>query len=336
MKKSLTVISVVIALAFALGLMFAPSAAAYADDAYTVNCIKAPARNLKDNTTAGQSRVMLLDSSGNPAFYIPETYYVKVLDDNAFGGSYYKVEYAALSDIFYIDKSSLTATENSDAIVPSAVQFGVSVSMFPDLRLHLKETESIQFSDGINVVTITSADDYNIKFLGSNDENVYVTASRNGSSYKGLVPKEKFAAFSVPYHPISEAERQALLSSPDGNVGGNGEITPNSSKTLRIILIVGIVVPAVLIVLLLFKPAKDGGNNYDKRAMKKTRRNNEYDYDRSRSYSKDYDRRERDYDRRDYPRDYDRDYDRDRDYPRRERDFDERERYYRDDRDRRY
>ena len=92
-------------------------------------------------------------------------------------------------------------------------------------------------------------------------------------------------------------------------------INAATSKALRIILIVGIAIPAVIIVLLLFKPTKDGR----KKTVARERSRDEFDYDERRDYRRDdryYDDRRDDRrydDRRDDRRD-DRDYRDDRRY----------------------
>ena len=92
-----------------------------------------------------------------------------------------------------------------------------------------------------------------------------------------------------------------------------------------VILIIGIAVPALIIVFLLFKPVS-GDKGYDKRkAMRRQEpERGGIDYDRARSYEADRDRYDRGY--RDYERERPRDYGRDRDYDR-GRDYDGRDRY---------
>lgn len=114
-----------------------------------------------------------------------------------------------------------------------------------------------------------------------------------------------------------------LASKEDPPVIDGGNFTSNTSVGLRIVIIIGIAIPAILIVILLFKPSKNE-RRYSKNSVRSGRGRDDFDYDDSRSYrrrerderdERDYDRRDdRDYrsDRRD-DRDYDRRYD-DRDY----------------------
>ena len=138
----------------------------------------------------------------------------------------------------------------------------------------------------------------------------------------GIADASSFLSFTVGWHPVAETRRAELLAPedpapevPDGDLTG-GE----PSDALRIILIIGIAVPALIIVVLIFKPVRSDARGYDNR--RKTVKERGTDYDRARSYEADrdrYDRGYRDYEReraRDYDgRGYDgRDYDRGRDY----------------------
>lgn len=93
-----------------------------------------------------------------------------------------------------------------------------------------------------------------------------------------------------------------------------GDIIPNTSLALRIILIIGIAVPAIIIAILLFKPSKND-RTQGKSVMRSERRKNDFDYDSSRTYRDDrYDSRDgyelNDYERggsyqNNYPQGYD-------------------------------
>ena len=142
------------------------------------------------------------------------------------------------------------------------------------------------------------------------DIKIYITENGTVSIY-GTANADSFEEFSVPWHPIA-AERRAELLAPeepadDGTA--DGDLTGGEpSDALRIILIIGIAVPALIIVFLLFKPVAGGKRGYDKR---KTMRRQDpegggIDYDRTRSYESDRDRYDRGY--RDYERERPRDY----------------------------
>ncbi|MEG2687970.1 MAG: hypothetical protein RSA24_02245, partial [Clostridia bacterium] len=131
---------------------------------------------------------------------------------------------------------------------------------------------------------VSATDGFTFKYIGGAEgDKVFVAAQKGEQKLLVAIDKTSFETFSVPYHPVTEAERQQLLK-PAEKPATDAFKTPEKSTTLRIILIIGIVVPAVLIVLLLFKPSKGSAKHTDKRAMKKSRKKGEYDYDRSRSY----------------------------------------------------
>lgn len=290
---------------------------AFAED--TVKVVKASAGNLASNAYAGKSAVKIY--YGDNAFYIPESYFVQVKKQLGPSG-YYSVSYCG--EEFYIesgfDSETISVSENEN--------------LSPDVRLTLKSDVNLM----INNKSITN--DYTIKLLGySEDGNeIFASATLNGDTIYGFIPKSYLEAFNVPYQKRAQAKREAILSAKTTPEISDGNISPNTSLALRIVLIIGITVPAVIIVILLFKPSKDDRRR-SKRAVRRER-GGDIDYDESRSYRHSNDRYD-DYDRRPYDRregydrsydrnDRDRDYDRDRSY---DRGYDPDDRYY-DDRDR--
>lgn len=302
MKKTaaeiLLIIIVCALLALISAVLFTPADIALADT--TVEVVKAPVSNLEGNATAGKSTIKIYD--GSTPFYIPESYFI-FIKEKVGPTEYYYVEYANQS--FYIHEEDIIATTQIS---------NTETDLYPDVRLTLKSDVVVTLGS----TTITN--DYTIKLLGYNEDatQIYVIATLNNSPVSGFISIDSFEAFSVPYQKKTQAERDALLAAkeePLFPIGGN--LTPNTSVALRIIIIIGIAVPTVLIVLLLFKPSKNE-KRYAKNSVKSSRGRDDLDYDDSRSYrrrdERDYDDRDdRNYDRRDRrdDRDYDRRYDRD-------------------------
>lgn len=279
-KVTLIISSIVLCVALALTVLagvLLPCTIAYA--ASEKDAVLATVSNLEGNEYPVASTIVLQKFPDQ--FAIPESYYVtkitEVTDD------YSTVEYCGES--FYCKKTLLPTA--------SKVTFEDGVSPYPDVTLTIAG-ESIDLSG--NTVT----NDYTIKFLGyhlTDATQIYVMATYNGETKYGFVQKDAFSAFVVPYHPIAQAERNRILDGKKPVEPKSGDIVPNTSLALRIVLIIGIAVPAVIIVVLLFKPSKhdvSGGKNQLRRSRKK----DEFDYDSSRSYSPDrsYDDRN-DYDR---------------------------------------
>lgn len=132
----------------------------------------------------------------------------------------------------------------------------------------------------------------------------------DGDALFGFAPRDSFEDFVVPYHPITQAERDRLINSKPAPDPEKGDIIPNTSLALRIILIIGIAVPAIIIAILLFKPSKND-RTQGKSVMRSERRKNDFDYDSSRTYRDDrYDNERNDYERggsyqNNYPQGYD-------------------------------
>ncbi len=304
------------AISFA-ALGFAPINVADARD-HSGNFVMAPVSNLTGNEYAGTSSLKLI--YGSDVFYVPESYYVKLLDKPPLAQIYYKVEYLNMSDEFYL----LVSTPDEKPISQN-IEFEEDISPYPDIRLNLLEGTTAVM--GGNEIDAT----YTVKLLGFGEDptRLFVSATKDQRTVLGFVEKSHFQEFVLPYHPITQAQRDAILAKPEPNPG-NGDIVSNTSKALRIILIIGITIPGVLIVFLLFKPSKD---DRDKKVMRsKKRKRDDFDYDDPRRYRA-YDRDDRRYDDRRYDdrREYDERDDYRRPYDDR-RGADHRDDYYRDDR----
>ncbi|MDE5600974.1 MAG: hypothetical protein K2J16_00565 [Clostridia bacterium] len=304
----------------------------------TVTVIKAPVSNLEDNAYAGKSTIMVFDKNNIQFFYIPESYYLcSPVDPNANSpfesthSIYYDINYCDIGDTFCLCNTDL----HTPYELPATTQITVSEgeSLFPDVRLTLKGDEEVEL--GSSIIT----NDFTIKLLGYNEDGseVYASATYNGISKYGFIPVDSLEPFTVPYQQRAQTERDTLLAAKNKPVLPNGSFTPpdNSSVALRVVLVIGIAIPSIIIVLLLFKPSKDEKRyaktsvrrerndriDYDEPRDSRRHSNYHYEYDDEREYDRGYSRRDRDYDRRD---DYDRGYDRDDRYNRPRRDYDER------------
>lgn len=279
---ALVLTSVALSVCVLMGILL-PYSIAYADS--TQNVLVAPVSNLEGNAYAIASTLEL--TNGDDTFLIPESYYITDISSKAVVPQYYQVKYCGMD--FYFKAETRPST--------STVTFQDGISPSPDLRLTLK-AESLQLSG----VEITA--DYTIKFLGyhtTDSTQIYVVAMLDGDALFGFAPRDSFEDFVVPYHPITQAERDRLINSKPAPDPEKGDIIPNTSLVLRIILIIGIAVPAIIIAILLFKPSKND-RTQGKSVMRSERRKNDFDYDSSRTYRDDrYDSRDG-YERNDYER----------------------------------
>ena len=264
--------SVALSVCVLMGILL-PYSVAYADTAQDV--LLAPVSDLEGNAYAGTS-ALKISYDGN-YFYIPESYY---LTDIAYAvGQYYQVNYCGLT--CYLESETAPTT--------SSVTFADGVSASPDVRLTLKDETLVLSGLEIN-------SDYTIKLLGYHTEDstmIFVSATLDGASNYGFAPISSFEDFVVPYHPISQAEREEILARKPQPDPDKGDIVPGTSLTLRVILIIGIAVPAIIIAILLFKPSKND-RSQGKSVMRTERRRGDFDYDSTRTYRDDrYDPRDR-------------------------------------------
>lgn len=197
-----------------------------------------------------------LSSSQNSGFYLnligydyainlPSTYYLEILAEE---NSRYKCQYHGLQG--YIDKhEDLTVKTMSEAITE-----------YPTFTLVPSDTEV-----DINYVPYPSAD-YDFYYLGAQKDstsNIMVLMLKSdGTQELKSINMGEFKSFTVPLHPITEQEKNAAI----GSGGADGTLDPEgtvSNPALRALLIAGIVIPALILVIMIFIPRKKK-DNYDR------------------------------------------------------------------------
>ena len=336
MKKVLTILTIafIFAITFSMWGFSAHTNVAQADETISYICIE-PA-DLEKNEYAGATSVAVIGEDGSPLFYLIEGYYYPVKTQPIGDKKFYLLRIDGVSENAYIETT----------IEPISLPSGATKENSLPGNLLLKENVTISL-DG---QTVDTRQGWTVKLIGIKDNDFFVQASKDDTVICGLVAKDNFTMSNVAHHPVFQAKREGLLNAtPEDEITS---LTPNTDKSviLRIILIIGIAVPAIIIAIMIFKPGRASAKtNYDRHAMR-TRREEEMDYDRERRYDreKDYSRRapydDRSYDDRDYnsrpdQRNYDRQgYDRPRDnYDGRSYDgrgYDEYRDGYRDDRPR--
>ncbi len=310
MKKFLTFLTIafVLTLTFSMWGFSVDTDIAQADESISYICIEPT--DLEKNEYAGATTVAVIGEDGNPLFYLIEGYYYPVATKSIGGNNYYFLRVEGVSENAYVDTT----------MTPISLPTGATAENALPGNLLLKENVTISL-DG---QTVDTRQGWTVKLIGVKDNDYFVQASLEDAVVCGLVSKDNFTLSNVVHHPVFQAKREGMLNqTPDENIGS----TPAADKSvlLRIILIIGIAVPAIIIAIMIFKPGRASAKtNYDRHAMR-TRREEEMDYDRDRRYDreKDYSRRapydDRGYDDRDYngrqdQRDYDRQgYDRGRD-----------------------
>lgn len=274
MKKiALTISSILLCVFLAIAIlagMLLTCSIAYAQDSQDV--VVAPVSNLEGNAQAGKS-AMILEKTGD-RFYIPESYYVTDIGDRPEVNNYYAVTYCG--EKFYYNANG--------TIQKQSIVFPDGVSPYPDINLTIANGGSLLLDE-----KSVNNTDYTIKFLGysiDDDNKIYVMAIRDGEHFCGFAQRSIFESFTVPYHPLAEAERNRILDSKLPPEPEKGDIIPDTSLALRIVLIIGIAVPTVIIVLLLFKPSKKD-RAYGTNQLRRNKSRNEFDYDSSRTYRAD-------------------------------------------------
>lgn len=184
-------------------------------------------------------------TSISDAFKVPKGYYVKVTGENEY--NYYIVEYNGVSG--YIEKSILDSAERATS--PEKPNFS--------FKLEVEATADVYKVAGATT-NGTKVGDSSVYYLGTLDkEGITYYAVKLGDKNDIYYLKDSLVlnrnALNEALNPVKVPTNGNINSS---TVTGDTTTTPDSvNKTaVRIVLIVGIIVPALIIVFLVFKPSK--------------------------------------------------------------------------------
>lgn len=233
---------------------------------------------------------------------LPSTYYVEIIEEES---ARYKCLYHGIQG--YVDKHENLQVQSMAS----------AITEYPTLTLKTKNS-TIE----IDYISYTSSD-YDFYYLGgvkdsSTDIVVLMQPKSGGTQELKSISVGEFESFTVPLHPITEKAKQDAI----GSGGADGTLNPEgtvSNPALRAILIAGIVIPALILVIMIFIPRKKK-DNYDRFVQR--RGGSPYDEPKQPYMSSD-----RNYGRRANDRDY---YPNDRDYHRDDRAYQGRDNLQRD------
>lgn len=233
---------------------------------------------------------------------LPSTYYVEIIEEES---ARYKCLYHGIQG--YVDKHENLQVQSMAS----------AITEYPTLTLKTKNS-TIE----IDYISYTSSD-YDFYYLGgvkdsSTDIVVLMQLKSGGTQELKNISVGEFESFTVPLHPITEKAKQDAI----GSGGADGTLNPEgtvSNPALRALLIAGIVIPALILVIMIFIPRKKK-DNYDRFVQR--RGGSPYDEPKQPYMSSD-----RNYGRRANDRDY---YPNDRDYYRDDRAYQGRDNLQRD------
>jgi hypothetical protein len=254
--KIFPIIFAVAAAFFALTFGFSVAPVACADGNAYIKIPDATPLSQLNNASVSSVKFKIFVEGGNigDAFYLPTTYYVKVTGNKITLGKweYYPVLYNGYDGLVYLSDFGQTPEPQAVPAVDALGENGEA----PTFNLTYTAAEPTQISgksvDGTWTIT----------YMGEADPDagaVFVKCQKAGeSAVYGVIQKANFSAFTVPLHQVTIDEK-AALSTPDGSVQENKR--PDDA-VIRTVLIIGIVIPAVLIIVLLFVPRRRA-DNYD-------------------------------------------------------------------------
>lgn len=262
---------------------------AHADETATIEVIKAPVSNLKENSTAGKSVIAVSHTEGT--FYIPESYYLTKIE-NAFAGIK-KANYLG-ADVYFKDSDGYTVTsvaarDNLNTLFPS-----VTLSLSKDsVPLYTQNTDqTTQIVTYVEKVDGGITNEHNLLLFGysENSDYIYVKATLGNNVKFGFIKSDDLVTFAVPYEASTQAEREAILKADAKPDISKGEIAPppETSVALRIIIIVGIAIPVVIMSIVIFLRKSADKSRYVG-AENSPQGVDRTDYDRDRTLNRNYD-----------------------------------------------
>lgn len=268
------------------------------------------AGELKDLSGANPSSYVFIDKDTDKEFKLTQTYYVKYIStiSKPNGDKYYEVSFG----------SRVGHIKENPKLQPQKIDGVTDLNCCPDVTLTLRDDVTVK--SGVN--TYTSDDAF--RYLGESENGKICVLYEKE---KKLVETEKsnFNSYSIPLHQITKSAKDKLTSGEESQMP-DGSLKPKTetNKTLRGLLIAGIVVPAVIIIIFIFIPRKKK-QTYDsfaasrpnpRRSRHPMRYRDDYDgdYNYNDNYRDDYgdykeSPYERNYGNRDFRRDGYRDYD---------------------------
>jgi hypothetical protein len=180
---------------------------------------------------------------------LPLSYYVKITGST---DTHYVVEYQENSQNYYVVsgyvlKSELTPELNVPQ-TPFYASKELSVTAFSTI---LKKSNTSDSSSENTVLTLFQ--DYKINYYGrlpSVDGGEWYFVKYQ--EYFGYVKGTDVSAADIPMHPTPMPTPSAPAASPSAETTA----APLDGSLMRLILILGISIPAIIIVILLFKPDK--------------------------------------------------------------------------------
>ena len=246
----------------AFSVAFESTDVAYADEDY----FYVPQE--PQNKIAVSSTIEFSNTDGTGLFYIPESYYIKFLGDNSdsISVSYMGLE-GTIKKNLGLDKKSITAISKKTITESNA---------YPNIQLTTSE-ENISYTNMNDVETSVAANTVKVYFMGEAKDgtNIYIKFVTDDSTFYGYTNKSIFGSYTL------SASQEVIDAIDKANTSPIAKSTnTNNSKALRVVLIIGLIIPAVVIALLIFIPKKS--EQYDKARMHGNK-TTFIDYDKTRS-----------------------------------------------------
>lgn len=205
---------------------------------------------------------------------LPASYYAQYKSENE---TSYEVAFAGATG--YIKRSDVTATPQVDALVSS--DYTNMVSKLSQSKT-TKATTALRTKTGSKITDIPA--DTSFTYIGKTEidswdgpVSVYYVKTGNTFGYFTASDLPSFSESSIPTY-TKPTPAPSATAGASANASAKPQPTESTNGLVRILLIIGICIPAVVIVYLLFKPAKAPDARYTGDEPKRNDRNDDDDY----------------------------------------------------------
>lgn len=190
--------------------------------------------------------VWLLDEAGNKIFLLPDTYYARInnLDD-----SYYYITFNGVSG--KVSKNVVTTTGYHTTAKGTSFEIQINDGYLEFVSINLKATPSLSSANVAEIPTSAS-----FTFIGEfpTQEGIWYYIKYN--QYYGYIKRERTTATILNIPGFSPESAPVESGGDKKEETESGLLDGLEGSQLRTLIIVGLSIPAVLIIFLIFRPSK--------------------------------------------------------------------------------
>lgn len=202
--------------------------------------------------------------SPEPQFMLPRTYYVELVKANIASG-YHRVKYNGVSGLVKADEVASTTTANVQNPYYTSTYISANAGQFLYSSPNFSSTTPIHADDGNLLLYLGKIEGEQKNYKSKTWFAVLYSPGQVYYIHSQMTENIDLLETALPLHPNSAASTAATT---DAGTDSDAAESADSSKgvdVVRILLIIGIFVPIVIILVVLFRPPKRRARSRDDR-----------------------------------------------------------------------